>query len=599
VNPSWRLHRRAWVVAAVGMAVGVAVACGGTETVEKIVERTVVVEKIVEKPVEKVVQQTVVVEKQIVQTRVVEKEKEVLKLVVATAQPGYVLQAAEPNPKLGGEVRTAWGITMQSFDMWSGGNSNVLTQMYNNLVRKNPTDGLRTIIPDLATDWRISEDGMKYVFTLREGVKFHDGTPFGPDDVVATYTRAINPPANVPIAAKTLYDAIGKVEKTGPNEVTFTLAKPRVWQFDMFSDPASVIMSKKALDANNQDLRKIFAPGTGPMMLDSQKPAEFFKYKRNPDYWNPKLPYVEFATMLHVPGWTERGTSVLTGVADFSWNVSFDTFEEGKKRPDIVKVNPINNFGFLEIRWNNTKPPFNDTRVRRAMFLAFNRHIATQVYREEFLNVSRWISAGGAGATPIEQVVKLPGYRKDNAEDIKEAQRLMAEAGFPGGKGLPTFDLVAASVTGHSQVLAPFFVEQMKTNLGMNITIRTVERALVNEEFKKDFDFVLSTVFHSPSPNHTPMWEAVFKTGGTQNFARYSNPEFDKIVDKLSMETNPDARAQLFAKGQDILDADPPEVHFGYTSHMLMWRSAVKGLALDQRLHQEWGRYDTVWIDRK
>jgi len=175
----------------------------------------------------------------------------------------------------------------------------------------------------------------------------------------------------------------------------------------------------------------------------------------------------------------------------------------------------------------------------------------------------------------------------------------MAEAGFPGGKGLPTFDLVAASVTGHSQVLAPFFVEQMKTNLGMNITIRTVERALVNEEFKKDFDFVLSTVFHSPSPNHTPMWEAVFKTGGTQNFARYSNPEFDKIVDKLSMETNPDARAQLFAKGQDILDADPPEVHFGYTSHMLMWRSAVKGLALDQRLHQEWGRYDTVWIDRK
>jgi peptide/nickel transport system substrate-binding protein len=580
----------------IGIGSLVAAGCGSPEVVEKIVRETVIVEKPVEKIVEKPVEVTKVVEKQIVQTTVV--EKEVLKVVVATAQPGYVLQAPEPDPRLGGEVRTAWGITMSSFDIWSGGSGNVLTQMYNNLVRKNPTDGLRTIIPDLATNWRISEDGMKYIFTTREGVKFHDGTPFGPDDVVATYSRVINPPANVPMPAKTLYDAIGKVEKTGPNEVTFTLAKARVWQFDMFSDPGSVIYSKKHLDANSQDLRKVISPGTGPFKFDSEKPAEFFKFKRNAEYWNPKLPYVEFATMLHVPAWTDRGTAVLTGVADFSWNVSFDTFEEGKKRSDIVKVNPINNFGFLEVRWNNKKPPFNDPRVRKAMHLAFNRHIATEVYREEFLNVSRWVSAGGAGATPIEEIVKMPGYRRDNAEDIKEARRLLAEAGFPDGKGLPTFDFVAASVPGHSQVLAPFFVEQMKTNLGMNFKIRVVERALVNEEYKKDFDFVLGTVFHSPSPNHTPMWEAVWKTNGSQNFAYYSNPEFDKVVDALSKETDPDKRRELFAKGQSLLDADPPEVHFGFTSHMLMWRNKVKGLGLDGRLHQEWGRYDTVWVEK-
>ena len=598
----------------------VAAACDQSEPVTKIVERTVIVEKpvekvvdrtvIVEKPVEKVVDRTVivekpvekVVEKTVIVEKVVEKtvivEKPVEKIVIATAQPGYVLQAPEPNPKGGGEIRTAWGVTMTDFDIWEGGSSNVLTQMYNNLVRKNPTDGLRTIIPDLATDWRISGDGMKYVFTLRQGVKFHDGTPFGPDDVVATFNRVLNPPAGLTMPRKTLFDAIAKVETTGPSEVTFTLSKPRVWQFDLFSDPGSVIYSKKALDENKQDLRKIIAPGTGPFIFDSQKPAEFFKFKRNANYWNPKLPYVEFATMLHVPGWTERGTAVLTGIADLSWNVSRDTFEQGLKRKDIVQVNPINNFGFLEVRWNNTKPPFNDVRVRQAMSLAINRHNATQVYREEFLNVSRWVSAGGEGAIPLADIVKMPGYRTDNAVDIKEAQRLLAAAGFPGGKGLPSFDLVVASVPGHSQVLAPFFVEQMNTNLGMTIKIRVVERALVNEEYKKDFDFVLSTVFHSPSPNHTPMWEAVWRTGGSQNFARYSNPAFDKLVDQLSVEPDPAKRRELGAKGQDLLDADPPQIHFGYTSHMLMWRNNVKGLSLEQRLHQEWGRFDTVWLEK-
>lgn len=522
-------------------------------------------------------------------------------IIAPTASPApaaAMLKAPEANPKRGGVVKTAWGATTSHFDIHQGGAAHILTSLYNKLIGLNPNDGLRSIIPELAESWDTAPDGMSYTFKLREGVKFHDGTAFGPEDVVANFQRIINPPANVTSTNKSLFDAIDKVEQLDANTVRFTLKEPRVWQFDLFTATFATIYPKKALQDNDNDLRKVIAPGTGPFKFKDHKQGELWVFERNPSYWNPELPYIDEIHMIHIPAWTDRGTAVLTGQADFSWNVSRDTWEEGQKRPDIVQVALLANFGTLEVRWNNQKAPFNDPRVRRAMHLAINRHDAVRVYREEWNNLSRWMSPGGEGATPIEVLETMPGYRKDNAADIAEAKRLLSEAGYPDGKGLRTFDLVSASVPGHAEVLAPFFADQIRRNLGINVNIRVVERALVAEEYKKDFDFVLGTIFHSPVRNHTPMWQVVWKTDGSQNFAKYSNPEFDKVVDQLNAELDVVKRAALFKQGEDLLDANPPQFNFGFTSHMPMWRNYVKGLSLEQRVQTEWGRFETLWLDR-
>ena len=577
-----------------GLAIAT-VACG-SDTVETVVQ-TVIVEREVAGDT---VIQTVIVEREVagdtvVQTVIV--EKIVQQVVIATAQPGFFLQAPQPNPIQGGHVKTAWGATMRDFDIYQGGSGNVLSQMYDNLIRKNPTDGLKTIVPDLATSWEISDDAMQYTFTLRQGVEWHDGMPFTSADVVATFDRILNPPEGIIIPSKSLWDAIGKVEALDDFTVRFTLSKPRVWQFDMFTGVGSIIYPKHILDANNGDLRKIIAPGTGAMVFDDKQDGEFWKFKKNDNYWNPKLPYVDFVTMLHIPAWTNRGTAVLTGVADFSWNVSSDTFNRAATT-DGVSARPLPNFGFLEVRWNNEKPPFDDIRVRRAMHLAFNRHVAVDVYREERLTVSRWTN--GEGRTPDSETFQIPGYRTGAGyeEDLAEAKKLMAEAGFPDGDGMREMTLTTATVPGHAEILAPFFVAQM-AQIGMKIKINAVERSLVNEEYKKDFDLVLGTVFHSPIPNHTPMWQTVWVTDASQNFGRYSNADFDDIVDQLNKEADPNKRLALWAKGQDILDNDPPEVHFGFTAHQPMWQDFVKGLNFPERLHQEWGRFSTtVWLDK-
>src|SRR6266581_3834115 len=113
------------------------------------------------------------------------------------AAPAGVLASADPNPKRGGTLRIAFGVTTSNYDLQQGANGNVLCHMYSTLVRLNPVDGLKTIVPDAAESFVIAPDGLSYTFTLRSGVQFHDGTPLTADDVVATYSRMIFPPQGV------------------------------------------------------------------------------------------------------------------------------------------------------------------------------------------------------------------------------------------------------------------------------------------------------------------------------------------------------------------------------------------------------------------
>ncbi|MDP2954059.1 MAG: ABC transporter substrate-binding protein, partial [Chloroflexota bacterium] len=355
--------------------------------------------------------------------------------------------------------------------------------------------------------------------------------------------------------------------------------------------------SKEQLAQNNYDLRKVIPVGTGPFRYKEHKEAEYWLFEANRDYWDKELPYVDAVRNIHVASWTDRGTAVLTGQADLSWNVSRDTFEEGAKRSNM-KTALLANFGSYMVVWNDEKPPFNDVRVRRALFLAINRHDEKKMYREEYFNVSRWQSPAGEGATPYEELIKLPGYRQDNSADIVEAKRLLAEAGYPEGKGLRTLDFLCPSVVGLSQVYCPFYADQLKRNLGINVNMRVVERAMVSEELKKDFDIAQGTIYHSPIRNHTPQWMIVYYSGGSQNFERYKNPEFDAIVDQLNGEMDTAKRALLFRKAEEILDANPPLYVSGFTSHMAMWASYVKGMALETRVQTEWGRTDTAWLDK-
>ena len=189
----------------------------------------------------------------------------------------------------------------------------------------------------------------------------------------------------------------------------------------------------------------------------------------------------------------------------------------------------------------------------------------------------------------------MPGYRVSKQDDIAEAKKLLAEAGYP--NGISGMELLCASIAPHAELLAPAFQAQLKQNLNISCTIRIMERALlVEDEQKGNFEMVLDAVTHNIS-DLAPIGNAVFRTGASRNYGGYSNATVDSLLTQYESATSFEDRMQLADQAQDALDADPPWFHLGYTFHLPMWRSVVKGLALDYRAFVQWGRTETAWID--
>jgi peptide/nickel transport system substrate-binding protein len=517
---------------------------------------------------------------------------------VPTPEPavtGAGMMRPEGNPKRGGILRTAFGVTMTHFDAHQGGGTHVLSHMYNNLVRNNLVDGLRTIIPDLAESWEVGEGGLSYTFALREGVKYHDGEAFSAEDVVATFNRILDPPAGIVSPMKANFTFVDSVEAVDAMTVRFNLSSPRPFFLNLLTPTNALIYSKKSLEEHNYDLREVIAPGTGAFRFVDHLPAEKWILERNPDYWDPELPYVDGLEMLHVPAWSDRGTAVLTDQADMSWNVAKETWDEGKNRPDSVQANQLANFGAYWVFINNREAPFNDPRVRKAIHLGVSKqNLAAAFGTQELINITRWVPQGDPYATTPEELATMPGYRAEKDEDVATAQQLLADAGY--GDGLSGIQLLAAAGP-QGELLAPAFQDMLKRQLNIETDIRIVERALLGSEQQSgNYQLMVHTRGHSVS-DISPRGNLWWATGGSQNFGGYSNPDFDTLLSSIDVELDVETRTGQIADGQNLLDENPPEYLVGYTYHLPMWNNRVHGLALDRRVFAEWGRMETVWID--
>lgn len=519
---------------------------------------------------------------------------------VAAATPAAgdsgILVSPDPNPKRGGTLRLAFGVTTSNYDLQQGGSASVLCHLYSQLVRLNLVDGLRTIVPDIAKKIDIAPDGRSYTFSLRSGVQFHDGTPLSADDVVATYNRMIFPSQGVVSLLKDRFSVVTKVEAIDPLTVKFTLSQPSPILLLVMTDTTQAIYAKKTLEANNNDLRKVqVAPGTGAFMFKEYKESEKWTLVRNPNYWNKELPYLDTLELLHVAAWSDRGTAILTGQADLSWNVSKETFDEGVKRTDTIKTNRVGNYGAYQVIINTKVKPFDNPNVRRAINLALNKQGLIQAYStQEQIDLSRWVPHGGVFATPRDTIATLPGYRADKTQDIADAKKLLADAGF--ANGIPGVELLCATVAPQAEILAPAIQDQLKRALNIEIKIRLAERSLLVEDEKaRNFTLVLDTP-SGPISDFSPIGNTYFKTGGSQNFGGYSNAKFDDLLKQADAELDQTKRKALLDQIQDLLDQDPPWLFIGYTDHLIMWRANVKGLALDKRVQIEWGRVETGWL---
>lgn len=511
----------------------------------------------------------------------------------------WLMTAPEENPKRGGSVKTAWGANPTHFDIHQGGGCAGCGMIYDGLIMWNLMDGYRSIVPALATSWEVSDDKTTYTFHLREGVKFHDGDEFNADDVLATFNRVISPPENVAIGG--MKEELAMVQEiTAPDATTvvFTLKQPTPYFLEIMAGDNYIIYSQKTLEENNFDLKGVTVPpGTGPFKFVEFVPGEKIVLEANKEYWNSNLPYVDEVVLQHVAAWADRGTAVLTGQADLSFNVSVDTWNEGATRDDLVTARAACLNSHM-VAINNEKEPFNDPKVRRAIHLAVDRQSLIDTFAPvwEPAFVTRWLPSASPYATPQEELLTMPGYRPDKTEDIAEAKRLLAEAGYPDGFET-TF--TAWTEASSSEVAVPAFAELLRTSLNIQGEVKVVERSLTAEVLKNgDFDLFKADTYASSILDPYPFWNSYLRTGASQNWSRYANPDFDTLLDELAAEIDTAKRQEIINRGLDMLDENPPFFLIGFCAHSVMASKDVKGIAIDQRLWSKFGRFETIWLDR-
>ena len=515
----------------------------------------------------------------------------------------FQLAAPEPNPKHGGVARLGIPNRPPHFDIHQSGTFfNIGAQgcMFDNLIRRDPRDGGKTIIPDLAHSWEIAKDGKSYTFHLRQGVQFHDGAELTADDVKATFDRIVKPPEGVSIPRSILFRAVSEITARDKYTVEFKLAEPRPIDF-MMSALASgwnVIVRKKTLEDNNYNLRKVVVyPGTGPFRSVRRVENEVWVMEKNPNYWNKGLPYLNGIEFYHVlPFSPEMASAILSNRVDYVLATDPVTFRKAKTMPEISTDTHYQSV--VHATWiNNKKKPLDDPRVRRALNLALDHRVLVEVVKD----VAPMITGGfiypfSEFAAPKEEFEKRLGHQADPTAAIKEAKGLMAAAGYANGiNGLDYMVRDIAIFKLWSQAIQAM----LKDALNVQCNLRTVVESVWFEDAASGhFDLAIGAIV-STLVDPSDYFNAWYGKNGPQNYSFWDNKEFQALSAQIDREVDPAKRLPLIHQAEAIMEQDPPLLPIAWETIHTVWYSYLKGL----RPQGAFGVYDmvredTFWLDK-
>ena len=478
--------------------------------------------------------------------------------------------------------------------------------VFNGLVRTDPLKEevtLKNILPDLAESWEISPDGKTYTFNLRRGVKFHDGKPFTSKDVKYSLDKLRDPKRSV-LAA--MLKPIDTVEIVGDYTTKVRLNHPYPELLFYLTSPTSAIEPEHLKDVNPRSTG--FLVGTGPFKFKEYIPGKVSVYERNPDYFMPGLPYLDgyevyyldFAPMVDAfIGGNLDVCGTLRGLLD---NDVAHVLKVKKYAPEAVIAQvPATGrgifFGFVH------KGPWNDIRVRKAMAMVIDyRDVLVPLFGGPDLKPLE-----GAGLLPFnlpeaftkQEVAKAYGVDKPLEQRIADAKRLMKEAGYPDGFQLKCPVRTEQFFTNTAVYLADIW----KRHLNIDMSIDTLQSApYLEKQTKCDFDMIIDGLTTSLGISASE-YLGVFVSGGTKNWPKWSNKEFDTLVDQLIVEMNESKKVELARKAQYIFYAEIPYLPLGWHSQATAWRPdlrtgwpAREGVVI-QPLYSNFTSIDRIWFE--
>ena len=516
----------------------------------------------------------------------------------------FQLAAPEANPKRGGVLKYAITSRPPHFDMHQSGTINSLGCqgcMFDNLVRRDPRDSGKTIIPDLAHSWEIAKDGKTYTFHLREGVQFHDGADFTSEDVKATYDRISKPPAGVSIPRSTLFSTVSEITAPDKKTVVFKLSESRPASFMMaaFASGWNTIVRKKTLDDNQGNLRRVVdIPGTGPFKSKRRVENEVWVMEKNDKYWNKGVPYLDGIEFYHaLPFSPELGSALLSNRVDYGRIVDPVTARKAKATPGMSTTDFYQSV--IQGTWmNNKKKPLDDARVRRAFNLALDKPVLVDVVKDVApMMVGGMIYPFSEFATPPAELAKRVGYQADTTAAVKEAKALMAAAGYGSGVKQPLAFLVREVAS--FKLWAQAIQAMLQQALNVEVKLRPVVESVWFDDIKSgNFDLAIGAVV-STLLDPSDYFNAWYKKDGPQNYGFWNNAAFNALLPGIDTEVDPKKRLELIRKAEEIMEQDPPVLPVSWEKINDVWYNYVKGHnPKDYFGIYDCVRFDTFWLDK-
>ena len=439
----------------------------------------------------------------------------------------------------------------------------IVNGLFAGLTRLDP----KTIVPqpDLAERWEISPNGKVYTFHLRTNLVWSTGEPITTADVVYSWIRALDPLTASDYAGQLFYLKnaetfnAGKIKDPALVGVTaldsFTLRveldHPTAFFLDLCAFPTLAIVPRWTIEKYGD--RWLIAqplPSSGAFTLDYWRINDKVRLRKNLRYWDASNTQAGVIDILPIGSANAAFNLYETGGADVIWDkdlVPTELIDELKTRPDYHTFTYLGTYFF---RFNVTKKPFDDVRVRRALALAVDRNRLVQRICK-------------AGETPADHLTPdgTANYTPPHGPEYnpKIARRLLAEAGYPGGKNFPRFQYLFNAAAGGAakmhEKMAVELHEMWRDTLGIEMELQQVEWKVYLSS-QSHLDYELSRSSWIGDYNDANTFLEMFTSNNGNNRTGWKNPRYDQLIRTANLQTDNAARAALFAEAETLLLRD-------------------------------------------
>lgn len=500
-----------------------------------------------------------------------------------------IISCTKETKKIKDELTVNLGYELQSID------PAINDETYGFIYINHDFEGLLTkdingkIVGGSSDKWEISEDKLKYTFHIREDAKWSDGKKLTADDFVYSYRRVVDPKTASPIAYLMYYiknakdinigkkqiDTLG-VTAIDENTLTIELENPTLYFEDILASGGCYIPVREDIINKYGDdwtWNSESYIGNGAYKMTERKPDELIAFELNTNYWDYKNQVAKKINFVLIADEYISLNAVRTGDVDFSINAPPIGEIESLIKENLMAVSDIIGVYYLDL--NNKDKTLSDKRVRKALSLAIDRN-----YIVSNIGHGKLIAAESFVPPVVKGVEK--SFREESSNfiiannysnNIIEAKRLLAEAGYPNGENFPILEVKVSS--GFYTTVLEAIQEMWKNNLNIDVVVRT-EESKITLPFRQSGKYQIARTSWTGDYNDPLTMLQIMTSESDINYSGFSNERYDYLINFATTSTNEKDRMEALKEAEAILFEEMPIIPFIYRTDFLVVNPKLK-----------------------